>query len=147
MLVERNFEELPFLVAEDSDDDLFLLKKALQGAGITNPVIVAPTGRQAIDYLARTSNRDANEPFPVILFMDLLMPRVDGIEVLRWLRDNSHPPLPIVLHTGVEDDELLQRARDLGASYYLPKGARPEALAEVFRRARAEWEQFHIVPV
>src|SRR5437868_855818 len=123
----QSFEELPFLIAEDSEDDLILLQRALNKAGIRNPQIIAPTGQEAIEYLASTALAPTGDRlFPVILFLDLFMPRVNGLKVLEWLRDHSHPPLTVVLHTGVEDDDMLPKARDLGASFYLPKGARPE---------------------
>ena len=144
MWSDKNFEELPFLVVEDSADDLFLLQRALRKSQITNPHVTVCTGVEAIDYLERSSGgHDSENPFPVVIFLDLLLPCVSGLDVLTWLRDHAHPPVPVVLHTGVEDESLLQKARDLGARYYLPKGARAEAIAEVFRRARHEWERHH----
>jgi len=140
----QSFDELPFLIAEDSDDDLMLLQRALRRAGVPNRQIVAATGEETIDYLARAASF-GQEPFPVILFLDLRMPRVNGIAVLEWLRERAHPPIAVVLHTGTEDEDLLQQARDLGAQFYLPKGSRPDAIREVFRRARAEWEQHHLL--
>jgi CheY-like chemotaxis protein len=142
----QNFEELAVLIAEDSEDDLILLQRALLRANVRNPQIVTMTGREAIAALEEVSGiHHVEERFPVVLFLDLHMPKVDGIEVLEWLREHSHPPITIVLHTGVEDESLLERARDLGATLYLPKGVRPEAIREVFRRARAEWERSQLV--
>ena len=146
MWSERSFEELPFLVAEDSEDDLILLERAIQQAGIHNPCIVAGSGVEAIEYLSASLHDPTLEHrFPVIMFLDLLMPRMDGIEVLHWLKDTPHPPLAVVLHTGVESEDMLSEARDLGATFYLPKGSRPEALKEVFQRAKEEWEQSQLV--
>src|SRR4051812_21688794 len=142
--MSEGFEALPILIAEDSDDDLVLLQRALRSANVRNPQIVAETGHEAVSILRRALD-SSEQPFPVILFLDLLMPQVSGHEVLEWLRDHEHPPITVVLHTGVEDETLLERARDLGASFFLPKGARPDAIREVFRRARAEWEQYQLV--
>ena len=142
---EIHFNELPFLVAEDSEDDLLLLERALRKAGVRNPRVTTTTGQETIDYLEHGLAFGNSDSFPVVLFLDLVMPKLDGMDVLEWLRDQSHPPLAIVLHTGVEDEDLLQKARDLGASFYLPKGARPEAIREVFRSAQAEWEQHHLM--
>jgi CheY-like chemotaxis protein len=141
----RSFDELPFLIAEDSEDDLLLLQRALRRTGIPNPQVTTATGQEAIDYLEQALAPDAESAFPVILFLDLRMPRVDGLAVLEWLRDHAHPPITVVLHTGVEDEDMLQQARDLGANYFLPKGARPDAIREVFRRARVQWEQHHLL--
>src|SRR6185436_15145845 len=111
--------------------------RALRKAAIPNPQVTVASGGEAIDYLERSASfANDGEPFPGILFLDLLMPRVNGIAVLEWLRDHPHPPLTVVLHTGTEDDDLLDRARDLGASFHLPKGSRPDAIREVFQRAK-----------
>lgn len=142
---ERQFEELPCLIVEDSRDDLGLLEQALTQAQVPNPRLHASTANEAMRILSE-SREATGKPFPAVLFLDLLMPSISGLEVLAWLRDHPHPPLAIVLHTGIEDDELLQAARDLGASYYLPKGARIDAVQEVFRRARAEWRQNQLLP-
>lgn len=142
------FEEMPFLIAEDSEDDLILVQRGLRQAGISNPHVVTSTGLETIDYLQTAlefEHEEHEHAFPVVVFLDLLMPQVSGIEVLEWLRDHAHPPISVVLHTGVDDEELLQHARDLGAMLYLPKGARPEAIRAVFRRARTEWEQNQLV--
>ena len=140
----QSFDELPVLIAEDSEDDLILLRRGLRRAGIPNPQIIAGTGEEAISAMIHALE-SAEQRFPVILYLDLLMPQVSGLEVLEWLRDHEHPPISVVLHTGVEDETMLQRARDLGANFFLPKGARPDALGEVFRRARAEWKQYQLV--
>ena len=140
------FDRLLVLIAEDSDDDLILLQRGLRRAGIRNPQINAVTGQEAILVLHHALNSAPEEQrFPVILFLDLLMPEVSGLEVLEWLRDHEHPPITVVLHTGVEDETLLQQARDLGANLFLPKGVTPDAIREVFRRARVEWEQYQLV--
>jgi CheY-like chemotaxis protein len=139
-----DFELVPVLIAEDSEDDLLVLQDALRRVGIQNPQVVATTGSEVLAILARAAS-DETTQFPGVLFLDLLMPGNNGLEVLRWLRDHEHPPLTIVVHTGVEDEELLRRARDLGATLYLPKGVRPNAIREVFRRARADWER-ELVP-
>src|SRR4051794_23168046 len=102
----KRFEDRPILIAEDSDDDLLLLQRALRKAGIHNLQTVTSTGRETVLHLERALV--AEENFPVILFLDLLMPRANGMEVLEWLRDHVHPPVSVVLHTGVEDEVLLQ---------------------------------------
>src|SRR2546423_7152754 len=144
--MSQNFDELPVLIAEDSDDDLILLQRALRRVGVHNPQMVATTGQEALSVFRRALDSSSEDQrFPVIVFLDLLMPQVSGIDVLKWLRDHDHPPITVVLHTGVEDETMLEQARDLGASFFLPKGARPDAIREVFRRARAESEQYQLV--
>jgi CheY-like chemotaxis protein len=141
----QTFDEFPILIAEDSDDDLILLQRALRNEGFANPQVTVATGKDTIAHFQRSLELHPEESFPVLLFLDLLMPEMGGIEVLKWLRDHQHPPITVVLHTGVDDEALLAQARELGASFYLPKGVRPDAIREVFRRARAEWEQYQLV--
>lgn len=139
------FEDMPFLIAEDSDEDLLLLQRALRRVGVPNPQVATVTGEKTIEYLEEALEPGEGRQFPVILFLDLLMPGAGGICVLEWLRTHAHPPVTVVLHTGVDDETLLQQARDLGANFFLPKGARSDAIQEVFRRARAEWDQHQVL--
>ena len=141
----QRFDEFPILIAEDSSDDLTLLQRILRKEGLSNPQVTTTTGRQTIAHFQRAMELHPEESFPVILFLDLLMPDAGGIGVLKWLRDNPHPPVTVVLHTGVDDEALLAEARELGASFYLPKGVRPDAIREVFRRARADWAQYQVL--
>jgi CheY-like chemotaxis protein len=138
--MSQQFDHLPFLIVEGSELDLRLLQRALRRARVPNPAITVATPGQAIRYLERMA-QGGGASFPVVLFLDALTSSGAGLEVLRWLQAHEHPPLTVVLHTGVEGDDLLKEARDLGATLYLPKGARPEAVREVFRRARVEWEE------
>ena len=137
----QKFDQLPVLIAEDSNDDLLLLQQTLRNEQVANPQLVAKTGTEALSYLERALDFQDKQPFPVLLFLDLLMPEMGGLEVLKWLADHPHPPVTVVLHTGVDDETLLQKARDLGASFYLPKGVRSDAIREVVCRAQEEWEQ------
>ena len=141
----QTFDEFPILIAEDSVDDLILLRRALRQGGFANPQVATATGRETIAHFQRAMELHPEESFPVLLFLDLLMPESGGIGVLKWLRDNPHPPITVVLHTGVDDEAMLAKARELGASFYLPKGVRSDAICEVFRRARAEWEQHQLL--
>src|ERR1041385_2948891 len=106
----QTFDELPVLIAEDSEDDLILLQRGLRRAGIPNPQIIAGTGEEVISALVHALE-SPEQPFPVILFLDLLMPQVSGLEVLEWLRDHEHPPISVVLHTGVEDETMRSEER------------------------------------
>ena len=143
--MQQRYDEFPILIAEDSPDDLLLLQRVLRLEGLSNPQVVTSTGRETIAHFQRAMELHPEESFPVLLFLDLLMPEAGGLVVLKWLRNNPHPPINVVLHTGVEDERLLAEARELGASFHLPKGVRPEAIREVFRRTRAEWEQDQLV--
>lgn len=84
----------PVLLAEDSRDDVYLIRRALHETGALNPLQVVDNGQQAIDYLLGEGEfADRTQyPFPVLFLLDLKMPVKDGLEVLRWL--NRHPDIP-----------------------------------------------------
>src|SRR5437016_6312129 len=79
---------LKVLVAEDSEDDAFLLTRAFRKAGIGNPVHVCRDGQEMIDYLSGVEKFQDRSvyPLPTMLLLDLKMPKVSGFEVLEWLK-------------------------------------------------------------
>ena len=108
--------ELRILVAEDMPSEAFLLKYAFESAGLTARLHFVADGQEAMDYLSgveRFSNRHEH-PLPTVLMLDLKMPRVNGFEVLQWLR--SHPSLqllPVIIFTSSEHPEdTIEHKRD-----------------------------------
>ena len=82
-----NDKEPIILLAEDDDNDIFFMKRALQKADVTNPMHIVTNGQETIDYLAgdgKFQDRTLH-PLPDIIFLDLKMPCLDGFEVLAWL--------------------------------------------------------------
>ena len=132
------------LLVEDDDDDVFLFKRALKTARITNPVHVVTDGRAAIDYLllaAKGASPDKH-PLPFIMFLDLKMPNVDGFEVLSWIRSQpSLESIVVVVLTGSNQPRDHQRAYALGARSYLVKPAKPEEIRQFIDSMRSRWDQ------
>jgi len=127
------------LLVEDNKDDVFLMKRALQGARIQNPVIVVETGQEAIDYLSGTgkfSERD-DYPVPAVVFLDLKLPFVFGHEVLAWIRRRKEfESLVVIVLTSSNEASDLSRCYSLGANSYLvkpPTSEQLEALAKAFK--------------
>ena len=127
------------LLVEDNKDDVFLMKRALQGARIQNPVIVVETGQEAIDYLSGTgkfSERD-DYPVPAVVFLDLKLPFVFGHEVLAWIRRRKEfESLVVIVLTSSNEASDLSRCYSLGANSYLvkpPTSAQLEALGKAFK--------------
>jgi CheY-like chemotaxis protein len=121
---------LTILVIEDSEDDVFLFQKALAGEHIKNPVQVVKDGVEAIDYLEGKGefHDRVRFPFPSVIFCDLKMPRMNGFDVLEWLR--KHPEcsvIPLIILSSSKEDVDVKKAYLMGANAYLLK---PHTLSE-----------------
>jgi Response regulators consisting of a CheY-like receiver domain and a winged-helix DNA-binding domain len=112
------------LLAEDREDDVLLVQRAFVKGGIRNPLCVVRNGEEAIDYLSgigQFSDR-ASYPFPILLLLDLKMPRMNGFEVLHWIRSQSFlSPLRVIVLTSSEDIRDVTLAYKLGANSFLVK--------------------------
>jgi CheY-like chemotaxis protein len=135
------------LLVEDNEDDLFLMKRALRSARIVNPVIVAETGQEAMDYLVgagKFADRDSY-PLPVAVFIDLKLPFVFGHEVLAWIRGRKEfESLVLVVLTSSNEPSDLNRCYTLGANSYLvkpPTAEQLEARAKAFKWQWLEYER------
>jgi two-component system, response regulator len=114
----------PILLVEDNPDDEALTMRALQRHNIANPVVVAHDGVEALDYLFGTgpyTGRDVAQ-LPQVMLLDLKLPRLDGLEVLRRVRDDQRTHrLPVVILTSSREESDLMRGYDLGANSYVRK--------------------------
>lgn len=112
------------LLAEDDEDDVLLLRTALMEAGLSVPLQVVPDGEQAIAYLSGEGIHSDRTKFPIpsLMFLDLNMPRKNGFEVLRWVRENPEVKrLPIVVLSSSTQGPHINKAYELGANSYLVK--------------------------
>lgn len=120
----RNFEKRPMLLVEDNTDDVALAIRAFKKVGITNPIVVARDGAEAIEWLFCQGVHTARDPKvqPVLILLDLKLPRIDGFEVLKRLRANHTTRLlrTIVLTSSHEESDILN-SYDLGANSYIRK--------------------------
>jgi CheY-like chemotaxis protein len=126
-----NLFEHPILIAEDEDDEAFLLERALKKAAITNPIRRVKNGEQAIEYLAGSGGfaDRAQHPLPLLVLLDLNMPKKSGFEVLAWIRAQpSLKALAVDVLSGSGREEDIEKALQLGANLYLKK---PITLAEL----------------
>jgi CheY-like chemotaxis protein len=133
------------VVAEDSADDLFFLKRRLKQAGIENPVLSFENGRQAIEFLAQGSQASADgKPLrpPCLILLDIKMPVMSGLEVLAWARSQlGLAGIPIVMLSGSTAASDIARARELGATEYLIKPPSIESLAALARQGFCSGEE------
>lgn len=118
----------PIIVVDDSDDDRQLLAHALISVLPTDkPILSLGSGRELLDYLlsVEMENLEANEfevEIPEMIFLDLLMPSMDGIKTLEAIRGQSlWADVPVTLITGSRDDMAIKKAEEAGANAFLPK--------------------------
>jgi two-component system response regulator len=108
-------ERKPILLVEDNLDDIYLTRRALEKSRFANPLIVAQDGETALEYAS------GNNP-PAVILLDLNLPKMDGIEVLRRIRNNERTrDLPVVIMTSSEHDQDWITGYDLGITGYIRK--------------------------
>ena len=117
-------ESMSILLVEDNYDDILLIRRAFRKAGIAPPMSIVADGDQAVAYLAREGEYADTERFPVpmLVLLDLKLPRRSGLEVLAWLRQQPElRRMLVVVLTSSEENSDLVHAYDLGANSYLVK--------------------------
>ncbi len=139
------------LHVEDDPNDLVLFRHACDQADVSLDIHVASDGDEAIAYLAGQhgfSNR-AQFPFPELVLLDLKMPRMNGFEVLAWIRQQPElKRLPVVVFSSSNHEVDVQRAYDAGANSYLVKPADFNSLIRLVKLICHYWLHFNqAVPV
>ena len=127
------------LVADDSSDDSELLKRAFQKSGLHNPVQLLTDGRQVIDYLRHEASHSIELPaLPLLLFLDLNMPRCTGFNVLDWVRKQPHlQSLPTIVFSNSDQPSDIEESLRLGAHGYWVKPSRFEDLLKMVAKLKA----------
>jgi CheY-like chemotaxis protein len=135
-------EHAIILLAEDDEDHVILIKHAFFEADLRNPLYVVWNGEEAIDYLrgaGKYANRD-EYPLPDLLLLDLKMPRVDGFQVLAWLREQPElKALRTLVLTSSDDLRDVNRAYQLGANSFLVKPIDFQNVVELSRIIQKYW--------
>ena len=132
----------PILLVEDNRDDVELTVMALTEAKITNPVVVARDGVEALDYLLGTgihAGRDASEQ-PVVVLLDIKLPLLNGIDVLKRMRaDERTRRTPVVMLTSSTEQTDISQTYDLGANSYVQKPVEFEGFVAAARQLGLYW--------
>ena len=130
------------LLVEDNPDDVELTVMALTEAKITNPVVVARDGPEALDYLFGTgkhAGREATDQ-PVVVFLDIKLPLLSGIDVLKRMRqDERTRRTPVVMLTSSNEQNDIAETYDLGANSYVRKPVEFESFVAAARQLGLYW--------
>lgn len=127
----------PILLVEDNPMDVDLTLRAFKRRRVTNTIHVARDGEEALAWLPRW---EAGEPLPAVILLDLKLPKVDGLEVLRQIK--QHPMLrviPIVVLTTSEESADMQAAYHLGVNSYIVKPVEFEKFMDVSEKIDLYW--------
>jgi len=130
------------LLVEDNPDDETLKLRALKKKNISNQVIVARDGAEALDYLFGTGQYSGRDPniTPQVVLLDLKLPKVDGLQVLRQLRANESTKfLPVVILTSSNEDQDRLTGYSLGANSYVRKPVDFNQFIEAVRQLGLYW--------
>jgi len=127
------------LLVEDNPMDLDLMLQAFEEHGVINPVRVCRDGEEALRFIEDHPTPD-DVNLPLLVLLDLRLPKVDGIEVLRQARQNAvWKKIPIVIITTSRENVDISRAYDLGANSYIVKPVDFSAFAEVVKQIKFYW--------
>jgi len=129
-------EPLTLILAEDDDGHATLVQRNLRRAGFVNEMIHVKDGQQALDYIkGEGEHSDRRMSGFVLLLLDINMPRVDGIEVLRRIKaDSGTAKIPVIMLTTTDDPREVERCYELGCSVYLTKPVEYEGFIEAINR-------------
>ena len=118
-LLQRN---VILIMAEDDDADFYLIRKAMEEVGVENQVLRMRDGEELMEYLYKQINEQTLNKQPIIILLDLNMPRKNGFEVLEEMRANEAlSMIPIVVLTTSNDPRSIARCKKSGVHSFIPK--------------------------
>lgn len=125
------------LLVEDTQSDIDLTRRALVKSHISNHLAVARDGQEALDYLF---GEDETHPLPVLILLDLKLPRIDGLEVLRQIRSHERTHLlPVVVLTSSSEEQDIAASYNLGVNSYIRKPVDFNQFAQAIQTLGLYW--------
>lgn len=130
------------LLVEDNPSDIALTERALKRNNISNPLVVAQDGQEGVDYLfgeGAYAGRDTARQ-PVVVLLDLKLPKLDGLEVLRRIRADARTRrIPVVILTSSREEQDIAAGYDLGVNSYIRKPVDFQQFTETVRQLGLYW--------
>lgn len=134
------------LLVEDEEDDILFMQLALEKAGLMSAFHLAEDGEEAINYLRGQDGfaDRARFPLPAVVFLDLKLPKIMGMDVLKWIRDQpALDTMVVIVLTSSQQRSDIQKACALGANSYLVKPSNPLGLNEMIDVVKRYWLQLN----
>jgi two-component system response regulator len=142
----KNDRPITILLVDDDPDCRMLVRDAIAECKVSNQVFEASNGLEALDYLNR-SQRETDAPRPGLIFLDIEMPGMDGLETLRRIKATPHlRDIPVVMMTGVCGEAEMKLAAERGANSYTLKPANAEQFLRTVLAATNYWLTIHQYP-
>jgi two-component system response regulator len=136
------------LIAEDDADDRFLLKTAFDESGYPNTLKFVENGVDVLRYLREIADHKSNDNFPVFILLDLNMPKKDGREVLKEIKENkSLKKIPVIIFTTTKNENEITRCYELGANSYVVKPLVYDELVKIIQALYSYWFQISSLAV
>lgn len=141
-----NGEPITILLVDDDPDCRMLLREAIAQCKISNSVYEAGNGREALDFIFRRGSF-ADAPRPGLIYLDIEMPGLSGQDVLREVKSSpEHRDIPVVMMTGVSDEQQMELAARNGANSYTLKPANGEQFLKTVMESTSYWMRIHQYP-
>ena len=138
------------LLVEDDPNDVFFLQYAFEEVGIKNPLHRLEDGQQAIDYLSGVGQyADRSRfPLPYLALLDLMLPKLTGLDVLRWISQQPHlNTIVVVILSSSKEPADVEQAYRLGARSYLVKPASVHERLKIAKAIKLYWLELNIQPL
>jgi CheY-like chemotaxis protein len=132
----------PILVADDDEQDIFLLRRAFKKAGLSHAILDVHDGEEVMRYLLGGNGFDdrVRFPMPALLVLDIKMPKANGFDVLAWLKTQPElQQLPVVMLSSSSEERDIIKARELGAVDYFVKSSQLEDLQKLAKTLASRW--------
>ena len=128
------------LLVEDNPSDILLTKRAFKKSNISNELTIVTDGAEALEYLFSKNGEEYTNPLPILVLLDIKLPKVDGLEVLERIRgENRTALLPVVILTSSKEQEDVLGSYKLGANSYIRKPVDFDQFVEAIQHLGLYW--------
>jgi len=138
---------IDILLAEDNPDDIEITKRALKEAKVINRLFIVRDGQEALDFLFRQGAYQdaAKSPEPGLVLLDINMPKMNGVEVLKKIKEtDSLKHIPVVMLTVSRRDEDIIKSYDLGCNSFIQKPVDFERFVDLVKEIELYWGLFNV---
>ncbi len=141
-------DDIFILIAEDDADDRFLLQAAFEENGFADKLLFVENGVEVIDFLVDVQNNRTRKKLPKFILLDLNMPKKDGREVLKELKQHEEfKKIPVVIFSTTNNEQEMKRCYELGANSYITKPNSFENLLKTVAALRGYWMNTTSIPI